>query len=96
MNEPEDTRDMSELIEAWRNQVHAHSMEGSRGINQFEELCKLIGYRDGNYFNDALRNFLYDNSGAIEALITWIEEQKSDEWTDALRDEVPLEEEEEE
>ncbi len=87
-------KDTSELIEQWRKENRAHCLEGSRGIENFEKLVKVIGYKDGNFFNDALRNFLYDNSGALEALVEWIGNSNVPEWNDALQDEVGHEDEE--
>ena len=88
--------DLFELIEEYRAHKRMHCMEGSRGI---ENLCKLVhalGYRDCMnrlQFQDGcvgdLLDFLEDNSGAIEAIITWIGDQNIKEWKDNLESELP-------
>lgn len=88
MNKNTDERSLRELIVDWQDENRVHNFEGSSGIERFEKLLKVIGYADGNFFNDVLRNFLSDNSGAIEAIIEWIGAREVDEWADALRDEV--------
>jgi hypothetical protein len=87
---------LTAMLEEYRIEKKMHHMEGSRG---FENLCRLvraIGYRDSLHqmqFRDGcvgdLMVFFEDNSGAIEALVTWIGEQDNEEWKEALESELP-------
>ena len=83
------TRTMHELVEVYMDVNDIHSLEGSRGVRHFTKLVSAIGYR-------SLEAFLEDNSGAMEAMINWIQEQRAPEWTALLEQEVPPAEEDEE
>ncbi len=88
---------LSELIERWQSENNANCMEGATGVRKLEELCKSIGYKEGNFIGSevSIWNFLADNSGAIEALIGWIGETDNEEWKENLASELPEVEEEE-
>ena len=72
---------MSDALEQWQSSNNAYHFEGNRGVRSFDQLVRAIGYR-------GLDNFLADNPGAVEAILTWIGEQDNEEWTEALGGEV--------
>jgi hypothetical protein len=75
--------DADELFDKFIDANRMYSFEGSRGVSNLEKLIRVLGYRD-------LREFFYDNSGAIERVVDWIKEwtEHNDEWKQALLDEV--------
>lgn len=77
---------LSDLIEQWRKENRAYSMEGTSGVNKFQKLCEAIGYKKGNFLGDemAILNFLSDNSGAIDALIQWMGEMEIPDWKESI------------
>jgi hypothetical protein len=82
--------DLAEVIEKWQDEHKLNRLEGTRGVNGFQKLCGALGYKEGNYlgYGNEIINFLSDNSGAIEALITWISEQNVPEWKENLLEEI--------
>lgn len=54
------------------------STEGRRGVKGLEALFKLLGY-------NSLEEFLEDNSGAVEALMTFVADSRVPEWKAKLR-----------
>lgn len=87
---------MHELIQEFRDEKKMHCMEGSRGVGNLCNLVRAIGYRDAmnrmQYGDGCLGDllmFLEDNSGAIEAIITWIGDQDIQDWKDNLESELP-------
>lgn len=90
-NEHDNEEELTELIRKYRDQEGITSNEGARGVNNFEKLCKAIGYdKNGAFINASpILNFLSDNSGAIEALIEWIGDTRIPEWADDLREQLP-------
>lgn len=86
---------MHELIQEFREEK-MHCMEGSRGVGNLCNLVRAIGYRDamnrmqyGNGCIGDLIEFLEDNSGAIEAIVTWIGDQDIQDWRENLESELP-------
>src|ERR1035437_4864430 len=77
--------DLYDLIEKYIDQEKMYSFEGGRGVNHFEKIIRVIGYRD-------MDNFLEDNSGCLQAMVDWLMEQKSEEWEESMRAELPAEE----
>jgi hypothetical protein len=74
-----------------------HSFEGRRGV---EHLCKIagaLGYKDPTYYGQLangasvgdLLAFLEDNSGAITALLEWIQSRNFSEFREPLEALVP-------
>jgi len=95
--------DLSGVIERFMNHKKFDRMEGSEGVRNFCRLVNAMGYRDYQHFGqfeDAcygdLIEFLEDNPGAIEALLTWIGECNIQDWKVALESDLPEEPEEEE
>lgn len=93
--------DMVQLIEEYRDEKKMHCMEGSRGVENLCKLVRAIGYRDSMYrmqFRDGcigdLIEFLEDNPGAIESIVTWIGDHDIQEWKENLESELPEREEE--
>lgn len=85
MNENENET-LDEVIQKWQNANNIHRYEGTKGVDNFQKLCRAIGYEDGNYFgyNNEIVNFLSDNPGAIEAMISWIAERENPDWKQNL------------
>ena len=92
--------DMAEIREKWEEQNKIHRYEGTTGVKNLEKLLGAIGYSEGNYLGrgNELINFLSDNSGAIEAILEWIDTagEHVPEWKESLSEELDLEEETEE
>lgn len=80
-------------LDRYIEQEQLYSFEGEPGVRNLTQLLKVIGY--GGYGN-TIENFLSDNSGCIDAIIEWINEQDADEWNESIREELVLEEEDEE
>jgi hypothetical protein len=87
---------LTALIEEYRDHKRMHCMEGSRGVENLCKLVRALGYRDSMnrmQFRDGclgdLLEFLEDNSGAIEAIVTWIGEREIPEWKEAIESELP-------
>ncbi|MFY4731218.1 hypothetical protein [Nitrospira sp. BLG_2] len=91
--------DLHDVIAKYQDEKKLHHFEGSSGI---QNLCKLLGdmgYHDrmnrmGHYGDQPLGNlvdFLEDNPGAMEAIITWIGDQDNEEWKENLKSELPIE-----
>lgn len=74
--------DLQEVIGQYADHTGHYNYEGERGVDRLGELCKAIGY--GNDYQDPLRAFLADNSGAIEAMIEWIGNQNCPNWKEKL------------
>jgi hypothetical protein len=74
--------DMAELIEKYCDQEKMYHFEGGRGVNNFEKIIKILGYRD-------MDGFLEDNSGCLQAMIEWLGTQSNSEWTEAMEMELP-------
>ena len=85
---------MSEIREKWEEQNKINRYEGTGGVDNLQKLLGAIGYKEGNYlgYNNELINFLSDNSGAIEAILNWIDEQNVPEWKESLTEATDLEE----
>ena len=71
-----------------------YHFEGSGGVERLEKvITEVCGY--DNAWAGTLQNFFADNSGAIEAVIEWIGNQKCAEWKEHLEDMVGPDEEDE-
>lgn len=81
---------MTEIREKWMAENKIHNLEGTRGVNGLQKILGAIGYKDGNYlgYNVEILNFLSDNSGAIEAILNWIDDQECPEWKETLVEEL--------
>src|ERR1035437_1658541 len=76
--------DLYDLIEKYIDQEKMYSCEGGRGVNHFEKIIRILGYRD-------MDNFLEDNSGCLQAMVDWLMEQNVEEWVEAMKAELPAE-----
>ena len=74
--------DMAELIEKYTDQEKMYHFEGGRGVNNFEKIIKVLGYRD-------MDGFLEDNSGCLQAMVEWIGTQSNTEWVEAMESVLP-------
>jgi len=70
---------LENLIEDWCEQNKAWHFEGERGLKQLEKLFKAL---DSNY--KSIEDFLYDNPGAMEAIVEWVRSINLREWKEAL------------
>ena len=90
---------LSELLEAYQDQEELYSFGGDSGVKKLEQIFGVLGYTDKG-FGSATREFLSDNPGAMEAILTWIGEQNLSDWKqrfiENLEDEEPLDDDEEE
>jgi len=73
--------ELYDLIEKYIDQEKMH-FEGGRGVNHFEKIIRVFGYRD-------MDNFLEDNPGCLQRMVEWLMEQNSEEWVDAMKAELP-------
>ena len=69
--------------------------EGEEGVRNLARLCSALGYSDPMHFGQFdgacygdLINFLEDNSGAVEALLDWIQENYESELEESDEDSV--------
>lgn len=89
-------RDLDELLDAYMEEHNLYRTEGRRGVEALCQLTRALGYKDPQYFGQLTAKaaigdlicFLEDNSGAIEAIHTWIREQNSPEFREALASQV--------
>ena len=74
-----------------------HCLEGDRGVEALNKVCKEIGYKeDGFRYGSSLENFLKDNTGATQAILNWIGEHYADELAAYSEEDEEDEEDEEE
>jgi hypothetical protein len=79
--EREEDEDFGELIQKYFDQERMYHFEGRRGVNNFEKLIGVLGYRD-------LDSFLEDNPGCMEAMVEWLSDMNNAEWKEAIRSEL--------
>ena len=79
--------DLADMIEKYCDQEKMYHFEGGRGVNNFEKLIGILGYRN-------LDAFLEDNSGCLQSMIEWIGEQDLEEWKESFQAEIPEDEDE--
>lgn len=98
---------MSDVASRFYEQENLYGNEGRRGLENLALLCKRLGYDDINCYGQFVRDthcgqlgdifdFFEDNSGAIEAVLNWIDEQNIPEWNEIVPEDTEEEEEEEE
>ena len=76
---------MTEKIYEYLEAKDFFNWEGERGVKQFEEVCKNLGYvKQPFLYGDPIHQFLADNSGVFEALFQWINEQNVKEWEEVF------------
>jgi hypothetical protein len=99
-----DALDMYELVDEYMEQEGLYSTEGRRGVENLCTLVRALGYKDP-YYNGQMSSkaalgdlvmFLEDNSGAIESLVSWIQERDVTEWAESLQEQLFDDESEEE
>lgn len=84
--------DVGDAIDAVMDAKDLHRTEGRRGLESLCTLCRILGYKDPQYFGTIsskasvgdLVLMLEDNSGAIESIIEWMKSQRSPEWLESL------------
>lgn len=83
-NTPERIAEMASKVQKLVKENGLHRVEGSKGVSNLCKLVSLLGYKDPQY-NGSLSEgghlgdlmcFLEDNPGAIEAIVTWAEENE--------------------
>lgn len=77
---------LTKLIEQER-----YHFEGTNGVKNLCRIVRALGYKDPMYFGQFegasygdLINFLEDNSGAVDKIIEFIEEEINEEWEQNL------------
>ncbi len=77
--EPLEDLDGPDLLQRWQRKNKMHCLEGDAGQEKMQKLVRVLGY-DGHQFRfgEPLQQFLSDNPGAMEAILTWVEEQLDD------------------
>jgi hypothetical protein len=66
-------------IENFLGEHKIHCLEGDKGVEALNLVCKEIGYSpDGFRYGSSLENFLKDNTGATQVLLDWIEKHHPD------------------
>jgi hypothetical protein len=69
---------MEELFQKYIYASH-FNFEGSRGIRNLKHVIdEVCGY--DNRYGTAIEDFLKENPGAIESIVTWVSEQPRPEW----------------
>ena len=84
---------MTEKIYKYIEAKGFSNFEGDRGVEQFSKICEDLGYTD--YMSTSIHAFLADNSGALEAILQWIDEQNVKEWEEVFAQEIDDEDDEE-
>ena len=66
-------------LDLYLDQEEMYSFEGDSGVRKFEKVVNVLGYRD-------VREFLADNSGAMEALLGFVHDwtERNSEWKEAF------------
>lgn len=77
-------RDLYDLIDCYLDQEKMYNFEGGRGVNNFEKIIKILGYRN-------MDAFLEDNSGCLQKMLEWLMEQNIEEWKEAMQAELSVE-----
>ena len=78
--------DLDDLVDRFMKDKR---LEGDAGCETLTELVEALGYsRSGFRFGEPIERFLSDNPGAIEVLVNWISEQRSEEWVESLQNVV--------
>lgn len=96
-------KEFSELLDAYLDQEKLYRSEGRQGVKMLCQVANAIGYKDPMYFGQLsskaaigdLICMLEDNSGMVEAMIDWLRDRNVDDWTEALKSQVPEEDEDE-
>lgn len=90
----------NELLEAVLSQKNIDRFDGDSGVENLSKVARMLGYRDSFHFGQFsdgcigdFLEFLRDNSGCQEAIMTWIEENV-DVWREELESYLSDEEEE--
>ena len=74
-----------DTLDKYIDKMEFFCWEGERGINQIHELCSDLGYPSQPFLHgDPLHNFLRDNPGAIETILSWIRNNMDDNWKNNL------------
>lgn len=92
--------DFDETLDAYIKQESMHSFEGRRGVKAMCQLARAVGYKDPQYFGQLsskaaigdLIMMLEDNSGMIEAMLEWMRDRNVQEWKEALEEQLPEQE----
>lgn len=82
----------SELLEEYKEQEKMYSFEQESGVEKLNKICSAIGYKETGFrYGSPLEEFLQDNSGAMEAILAWIEENGDsvEEWKENLETNLP-------
>lgn len=98
------TEDLGEAIEKFHEQEHLNSYEGRRGVITLARTARALGYKDSQHFGSLgngayagdLLEFFEDNSGAIQAVMEWIQTQRSTEWHESVESQLEMDDEEDE
>lgn len=81
-------------VERFMDQESMNTFEGRRGVDHLAKLVNAMGYQDFNRYGQQpgghclgdIFAFLEDNSGAIEAMVEWVKEQRhAPEWSAELQ-----------
>lgn len=83
-------------LETFIDQHNLHRTEGRQGLINLCTIVRTIGYKDPQYMSQLTSNasigdlveFIEDNPGAIEAIVTWIGEQNNPDWESNLKDQI--------
>ena len=77
--------DTSEMFSKYLDMNKIYNFEGSNGVRRMKKVMKdICGY--GDAWGGTMNNFFSDNPGAIEAVMTWIENNipKVSDWEENL------------
>lgn len=78
---------LQEKLERYIDANHMYSFEGQRGVRHLEKMLREVGgYGTGIMVNRTIEDFLEDNSGAIQAIVEWMQQCNSNDWHKNLDD----------
>lgn len=72
---------VEEKLSTFMEHQEIYTFEGERGIKNFTKIVEALGYR-------SREAFWLDNSGALEAVVEWIGNQRIPEWNEKLADNI--------
>lgn len=80
-----------ELFDRYLDHKRMWHFESEKGIVQLNTIAKDLGYRDEPFkYGSPIEQFLVDNPGAMEAIVTWIRANMTfPEWQEAIKAQLP-------
>lgn len=96
MSTANNTPSFTEVFEAWIGQEEIFRLEGRRGVEALCQIAGAVGYKDPQHYGQLTRKavlgdlicMLEDNSGLVEAMIEWVQNNGTREWKESLESQL--------